>query len=88
MVSIRSRRHVQVSRVGGRLSRVGGRLISKAKYNVHPDPLYFALNILSIPDLIEQHRLQLMHSLEYKYCPASFVGEFTKNMESSLLILQ
>ena len=64
------------------------RLISKAKYNAHTDPLYFALNILPIPDLIEQQRLQLMHSLEYEYCPASFADEFTKNIENRVYLLR
>ena len=69
------------------------RLISKAKYNAHTDPLYFALNILPIPDLIEQQRLQLMHSLEYEYGPASFADEYRikniiKNIENRVYLLR
>ena len=58
------------------------RTILNAKYNSHSAPLFTALNILPFPDLITQHILLIMHSIDKKYCHVNFDESFILNSNS------
>ena len=55
------------------------RTISNAKYNAHTEPLFFAMEILPLKDLIEQQKLLFMHSLRYGYSAVHFDCFITNN---------
>jgi hypothetical protein len=59
------------------------RTISNAKYNSHTQPLFSALNILPLPDLITQQILLIMHSIDKDYCRVTFDGSFLINSASA-----
>jgi hypothetical protein len=55
------------------------RIITNSTYTAHTAPLFAQLQILPYELVIKQAKLLFMHSIEYSYAPASFLGIWTKN---------
>lgn len=57
------------------------RLITKTPYLAHTNQLFISSKILPLDKLIIQGKLLFMHSIEYNYCPSSFINIWQKNFE-------
>jgi len=56
------------------------RIITSSNHTAHTAPLFAQLQILPYELIIKQAKLLFMHSIEYSYAPASFLGIWTKNL--------
>jgi len=57
------------------------RLINRAPALAHTQELFFNSNILPLEKLIQQAKLNFMHSIEYGYGPPTFLNLWQKNYE-------
>jgi hypothetical protein len=57
------------------------RIMTNSSYNAHTQPIFLKNNLLPFEQLITQAQLMFMHSIEYKYAPASFNNIWQKNSE-------
>jgi hypothetical protein len=55
------------------------RIIAKKKYNDHTEPLFKALSILPLNDLITHCNLKFFHSYVYNYIPTAFHDTWSTN---------
>jgi hypothetical protein len=57
------------------------RLISNKPYNAHTEPLFKALSILPLSDLITYAKLKFFHSFHYKTIPSALNGTWHTTLE-------
>jgi hypothetical protein len=57
------------------------RIITGSNYTEHTPPLFFAQNIMPLDMIIKHSKLKFMHSVKYNYCPKSFIGVFSENLD-------
>jgi hypothetical protein len=57
------------------------RIISNAHYNAHTEPLFKALSILPLSDLITQSNLKFFHSYVHNLTPNAFEGTWVTTLE-------
>jgi hypothetical protein len=60
------------------------RIITHSNYNDHTAPLFRRLGILPFDKIIEQSKLNFMHSIEFNYAPSAFANTWTKNNERNI----
>jgi len=57
------------------------RIISSKPYNAHTEPLFKALSILPLSDLITYAKLKFFHSFHYQTIPSAFNGTWHTTLE-------
>jgi hypothetical protein len=63
------------------------RIINKSSYRAHTHQLFISSKILPLNKLISQGKLIFMHSVEYGYCPPSFLNVWQKNSERNINLI-
>jgi hypothetical protein len=58
------------------------RIISNKRYNDHTEPLFKALSILPLNDLVTHANLKLFHSYVYNYIPNAFANIWITNRQN------
>ena len=62
-----------------KLQKTAIRIISGSKFNAHTEPLFKALEILPLPDLITFMKIQFMQRFTHNLLPCSFNDTWVKN---------